>query len=186
LHVRRRALGGVAAFAIALAAGPAQAQEPLVGAHQSTAVDFPNTLTFHLTAQFLWIEVQVRSLSPDVYSYALANEVDNLFDYGWIADYPDPQNFLDVLLHSTSIDNNMGGYNNAEFDRLLEQARSEINHDQRTALYQQAEQVLKDDASIIPLFHAPNYVLTKPHVKGFAIGPLGIPLLQNVVIADRE
>ena len=131
----------------------------------------PNTLTFHLTAQFLGIEVQVRSLSPDVYSYALANEVDNLFDYGWIADYPDPQNFLDVLLRSTSIDNNVGGYNNAEFDRLLEQARSEINHDQRTALYQQAEQVLMDDASIIPLFHAPDYVLTKPHVKGFAIGP---------------
>ena len=186
MHVRRWALGGVAAFAITLAAEPAQTQEHLVGAHQSTAVDFPNTLTFHLIAQFLGIEVQVRSLPPGVYSYALANEVNNLFDYGWIADYFDPQNFLDVLLHSTAIDNKVGGYNNAEFDRLLEQARSEINHDQRTALDQQTEQVLMDDACIIPLFHAPDYVLTKPHVKGFSIGPLGIALLQNVVIADRE
>ena len=42
-----------------------------------------------------------------------------------------------------------------------------------------------DDAGIIPLFHAPDYVLTKPPVKGFAISPLGIPLLQDVVIADR-
>jgi oligopeptide transport system substrate-binding protein len=134
----------------------------------------------------LGVTVEVRTLVPDAYYYALANEVDNLFDYGWIADYPDPQNFLDVLLHSTSVDNNVGGYNNSDYDRLIEEARTEQDQNRRMALYQQAEAILVNDAAIIPLYHSPDYVLTKPYVQGFSIGPLGIPLLHNVVIGPRE
>jgi len=134
----------------------------------------------------LGVTVEVRTLDPDAYYYALANEIDNLFDYGWIADYPDPQNFLDVLLHSTSVDNNVGGYNNADYDRLIEEARTEQDNGRRMALYQQAEKILVEDAAIIPLYHAPDYVLTKPYVQGFTIGPLGLPLLHNVVIGPRE
>ena len=136
-------------------------------------------------SQHLGIDVQVRQLDPDAYFYQLYEEVDNLFDYGWIADYPDPENFLDVLLHSESHDNNVGGYTNRTYDRLLEQARSESDTTRRMELYHEAERVLLDDAGIIPLYHGPDYVLTKPHVDGFVIGPLGIPLLQNVTIRDR-
>ena len=148
----------------------------------------PGDIQFMIAAwtENLGIEVEVRGLESDVYFYQLEKEVDNLFDYGWIADYPDPQNFLDVLLHSESYDNNVGGYANAEFDRLLEEARSESDFDRRMALYQEAEQLMITDAAIIPIYHAPDYVLTKPHVRGFSIGPLGIPLLQNVVIGPRE
>lgn len=46
--------------------------------------------------------------------------------------------------------------------------------------------MLVDDAGIIPLSRAPDYVLAKPHVRGSTIGPVGIPVLQNVVIADHE
>lgn len=134
----------------------------------------------------LGVTVEVRTLEPEAYYYALANEVDNLFDYGWIADYPDPQNFLDVLLHSTSVDNNVGGYSNPVFDSLIEDARTERDQARRMALYQEAEKVLVEDAAIIPLYHAPDYVLTKPYVRGFSIGPLGIPILNNVVIGPRE
>jgi len=49
--VRQWVWGGVAAFALAFAAGPVQAQEPLLGAHLPTTIDFPNTLTFNLNAQ---------------------------------------------------------------------------------------------------------------------------------------
>jgi oligopeptide transport system substrate-binding protein len=134
----------------------------------------------------LGVTVEIRTLEPEAYYYALANEVDNLFDYGWIADYPDPQNFLDVLLHSTSVDNNVGGYSNPVYDSLIEDARTERDQARRMALYQEAEKVLVEDAAIIPLYHAPYYVLTKPYVRGFSIGPLGIPILNNVVIGPRE
>lgn len=134
----------------------------------------------------LGVTVSVRTLDPDAYYYALANEIDNLFDYGWIADYPDPQNFLDVLLHSSSVENNVGHYANAKYDQLIEDARTERDQARRMELYQEAEQILVNDAAIIPLYHAPDYVLTKPYVQGFTIGPLGIPLLHNVVIGPRQ
>jgi hypothetical protein len=132
----------------------------------------------------LGVDVEVRQLAPDAYFYTLYEELDNLFHFGWIADYPDPENFLDVLLHSEAVENNVGHYSNAEYDRLLEEARTETDTGRRMALYQQAEQILVDDAGFIPLYHAPDYVLTKPFIEGFAIGPLGIPLLQNVTIGD--
>jgi oligopeptide transport system substrate-binding protein len=133
----------------------------------------------------LGVEVQVRALAPDAYFYQLSDELDNLFDYGWIADYPDPENFLDVLLHSESLENNIGHYNNPEYDRLLETARSEEDTPTRMALYNEAERLLLVDTAIIPLFHKPDYILTKPNVDGFIMGPLGVPLLQNVRINPR-
>ncbi|MEE8442502.1 MAG: ABC transporter substrate-binding protein, partial [Dehalococcoidia bacterium] len=48
----------------------------------------------------LGVEVVVQLRDPGLYFYILGLAVDNLYDYGWIADYPDPHNFLDVLFHS--------------------------------------------------------------------------------------
>jgi oligopeptide transport system substrate-binding protein len=148
----------------------------------------PGNIQFMINAwkENLGIEVEVRGLENDIYHYQLEQEVDNLFDYGWSADYPDPQNFLDVLLHSASTHNNIGDYSNAEFDRLLEEARSETDRARRMALYQEAELLMITDAAIIPIYHAPDYILTKPHIEGFSVGPLGIPLLQHVVVGPRE
>ena len=45
---------------------------------------------------------------------------------GWIADYPDPQNFLDIKFHSQSANNEVG-YSNSEVDDLLEEALKETD-----------------------------------------------------------
>jgi hypothetical protein len=50
VHVRQWAVGGVAVLVLAMSAGSVHAQEPLLGAHLSTTMDFPNGLTFHLSA----------------------------------------------------------------------------------------------------------------------------------------
>ena len=67
-------------------------------------------------------EYEVDGAAPNTMPYYVdALGLDNLYDYGWIADYPDPENFLDVLLHSKSSNNHIG-YSNQQVDRLLEQA----------------------------------------------------------------
>ena len=64
---------------------------------------------------------------------------------GWVADYPDPENFLDVLLHSKSVDNHTN-YSNLEVDDLLEQARTEQDQAKRFDLYNRAEKLIVADA----------------------------------------
>jgi oligopeptide transport system substrate-binding protein len=101
---------------------------------------------------------------------------------GWIADYPDPQDFLDILFHSESRNNDME-YSNPEVDRLLEEARGEQDFEKRMELYQQAEEMILEDAPIVPLTHDADYWLTKPYVKGMIYPPAVIPKLKYVSIS---
>lgn len=105
-----------------------------------------------------------------------------LFSLGWIADYPDPQNFLDIKLHCDS-PNNESGYCNPEVDALLEQARAESDPETRMDLYRQAEEIIVDEAPWIPLYHGRNHYLVKPDVNGFEIPPFVIPNLRYVSIS---
>ena len=98
-----------------------------------------------------------------------------IFSGGWCADYPDPENFADVLFHSGSSQNN-GGYSNPELDALLEQARIEQDVTKRIAMYQQAEQMIVDDAPVLFTTHSLSYQLVQPYVKGFVFTPITVPL----------
>jgi len=53
------------------------------------------------------------------------------------------------------------------------------------AMYQQAEQLVVDDAPCLPLFHGTSCILVEPYVKGYELGPLSIPDLTKVYI-DKD
>jgi len=127
----------------------------------------------------LGVEVKVRQLEPEKYAYVLREEKDHMFELGWVADYPDPQNFLDVLFHSGA-EENIGEYHNPRVDALLEQAWAERDGKARLALYRQAEELLVQDAACLPLFFDVDYVLVKPYVKGFVGTPMPIPWLKYI------
>ncbi len=107
-----------------------------------------------------------------------------MYQLGWIADYPDPQNFLEILFHSRSAQNH-GHYSNPEVDALLEQAADIQDEAERMALYQQAEQMILDDAAVIPLSYGVENWLVKPYVKNFWITPISVPRLQYIAIAEH-
>ena len=119
-------------------------------------------------------------MDPEEYYYNLADQQGHLFTYGWVADYPDPENFLDLLLHSEA---HGSRYVNAAFDALVEQARIVQDREARLGLFRLAEQLLIHDTGIIPLFHIQDYVLLKPYVQGFAISPVGQPDISNIEFA---
>jgi oligopeptide transport system substrate-binding protein len=131
--------------------------------------------------QNLGVQVSVRQVEPENFLYNLKQEKDEMFELGWIADYPDPDNFLDILFHTGS-ENNIFEYSNPDLDALLDQAAIEQNRAVRLAMYQQAEQLVVDDAPCLPLFHGNNYILVKSYVKGYELSPLGIPDLSKVYI----
>lgn len=129
----------------------------------------------------LGVKVEVRQLEPETYAYVLMQEKDEMFTSGWGADYPDPQNFLDILFHSGTEDNT-GEYSNPAVDDLLEKARVEQDAASRMSLYQQAEQIIINDAACLPLFFNVDYTLVKPYVKNLPLTPLWIPRLRYVSI----
>jgi oligopeptide transport system substrate-binding protein len=131
----------------------------------------------------LGVEVTVRLLEPERYIYHLKEEKDEMFDMGWIADYPHPQDFLEVLFHSGA-ENNFGEYSNPEVDRLLDIAGIEPDSDISQELYRQSEQMLVDDAACLPLWFGMNYILIKPYVKGYELNPMGFAMLNKVWIEE--
>ena len=108
-----------------------------------------------------------------------------MFDIGWIADYPDPENFLDILFYSDS-SNNHTNYNNPEVDALLEKARVETDETLRFSIYNEVEQTILDDAPWIPLWYSgERYLLVKPNVHDYLLTPLIIPKLRHVFLTDK-
>jgi oligopeptide transport system substrate-binding protein len=129
----------------------------------------------------LGIDVRVRQLEPDKYFYNLKTEKDQMFDTGWNADYPHPQDFLDILF-SSGTNNNYGEYSNSTVDVLIDKANQESDLEKSFALYQQAEQMMVDDAACIPLTFDKNYLLIRSYVSGYSVSPLGFADLKQVSI----
>jgi len=134
--------------------------------------------------QNLGVEVWVRQLEPEKFLYNLKQERDEMFMLGWVADYPDPHNFLDNLFY-TGNENNISGYGNPELDSLLEQAAVEPDNAARLSMYQQAEELVVNDAPCLPLCFGSNYILMKPYVKDYELSPLGIPDLSQAYVEQH-
>jgi oligopeptide transport system substrate-binding protein len=129
----------------------------------------------------LGVEVTIRQIDPERFLYYTKTELDNMFDSGWSADYPHPQDFLDLLFASNT-PNNFGGYSNSAVDALLVKAAAEQNSAKSLALYQQVEQMVVSDGAILPLWFGKTYTLVKPNVHGYTPNSMGEVKLNEVSI----
>ena len=135
--------------------------------------------------QNLGVTLTVENLEPSFYLDTLSSgEHGQIFGGGWCADYPDPENFADVLFHTGS-QANTGGYSNPQLDSLLEQARTEQDVTTRIGLYQQAEQMIVQDAPVLFTVHYLSYELVKPYVKGYVYTPIDIPIERYLYLEGK-
>jgi len=88
-----------------------------------------------------------------------------------IGDFLDPTTFLDIF-HSASA-NNRTGWNDPDYDRLLERIADCESTSERTVLCQQAETLLLEAAPLLPLFHYSSRELVSERIKGFHRNLLG-------------
>ena len=134
----------------------------------------------------LGLEVEVQLTEWATYLLDLGDLRFQMFGgLSWIADYPDPENFLDGLFHTDS-SNNQTGYSNPEVDKLLEQARVEQAERTRYELYHRAEEMILEDAPWIPLWHGGvQHVLVKPYVKDYVLTQMVVPVLRHVYIVEE-
>jgi len=116
--------------------GSADALPPLVLAAAGAGI--PDEMTTALADMWvtnLNISLETRLITTNEYEGELPNRPGNMFITTWCADYPDPENMLDLLYHSDS-SANYGGYTNDEVDALLEAARTEQDTAARLAFPQ--------------------------------------------------
>jgi oligopeptide transport system substrate-binding protein len=150
-----------------------------VGGYGDSESDLVNALV-SMWKDVLGVQVTVEYLDPTRLHEVARERANPMTLYGWCADYPDPENFLDILFHSDS-DINASAYSNPQVDQLLEQARVEQDSAKRIALYQQIETMLLEDVAAVPYMHGVDNVLVKPRVEGFKLLPMSgsyIPFLS--------
>jgi peptide/nickel transport system substrate-binding protein/oligopeptide transport system substrate-binding protein len=109
------------------------------------------------------------------------------FLYAWFADVPDPDNFLFKLFHSRS-SRNLFAYANPMVDDMLTRARGQQDAQHRVELYRQAEQLILDDAPMIPVWHYTYERLFQPYVRSVEVSGLGDPYipLRKIWLDRRE
>jgi peptide/nickel transport system substrate-binding protein/oligopeptide transport system substrate-binding protein len=127
----------------------------------------------------LGVPLEVIGVDWPEYLAGLSTHEYPAFELSWIADYPDPENFLALLFGSNSPENQTG-YSNPQVDRLFADAAIERDPARRRTLYLEAQRIILADAVIIPCYHSIDYTLVKPYVKGLTITPMGILELDRV------
>jgi oligopeptide transport system substrate-binding protein len=144
-------------------------------------VGFDTQAMVEMWKENLGVEVEIEQTEAATFFDDLDSGRLQMFVTGWIMDYPDPEDILDIHFYSKSRLNNTR-YSNPELDALLEQARTEQDVNQRLSLYQQAEQIVIEEAVWVPLYNGRDHALVKPYVKGFQFPPMVIPHLRYVTI----
>ena len=97
--------------------------------------------------------------------------------HGWIGDYSDPMTFLDMWV--TGGGNNDCGFSNAEYDKLIADAKVETDLTKRTEMLRKAEDILMDEMPIIPIYYYTTVMGWKENVKGVQVSVLGNVYLQG-------
>ncbi len=157
---------------------------PIVFTDGGYGSDLPGSVAAlaQMWQQTLGVTITVENIDPNIYTDLIhAGQHGQIFSGGWCADYPDPENFADALFH-TGAQQNESHYSNPQLDKILEQARVEQDATKRIQLYQQAEQIIVDDAPVVFTTHALSHVLVKPHIKGYVLTPIDIPLERYLSI----
>jgi peptide/nickel transport system substrate-binding protein len=109
-----------------------------------------------------------------------------LLKTGWVADYPNPEAYLGVFYTGNKGENNgvwnLNNFKNATFDALYEQSILEQNTTNKLQIQQQCDQLLMDQAAILPLFTEDIFMVVNIRVRDFEVNQSGIIDFSKVYI----
>lgn len=125
------------------------------------------------------IPVQVEVVQKSLLIELASGSKAPFFRGSWIADYPDAENYLSVFYSKNPAPPNYTRYNNPAFDRLFEKAIAEDNDSLRYELYRQADQLVINDAPVVPLWYDRAVRLAQTNLRDFKANPLNLLELRK-------
>jgi oligopeptide transport system substrate-binding protein len=118
------------------------------------------------------------------YFTRLAQDPPQMWSMGWVADYPNPNDFLGILL-STGSSNNYGRWSNADFDKAIGDALATTDPAAAQASFDKAQAVIQDQAPVIPLSYDNEWKLSRTGLLGAQENGLGITRMAGLAWQGR-
>jgi len=125
------------------------------------------------------MKIQVETMQKGLLLEQTAKSSALFFRASWIADYPDAENYLSVFYGKNPAPPNYTRYQNPAFDKLYEQALTITDDSLRFVLYRKMDQMIIDDAPVVPLWYDEVIRLVNPRVKGFTTNALNLLELKK-------
>nr|WP_322626116.1 ABC transporter substrate-binding protein [uncultured Flavobacterium sp.] len=128
----------------------------------------------------LTVEVDINP--PTTLTQSIATGKASFFKATWIADYPDAENYLSLFYSKNFSPGgpNYTHFSSPEFDALYEAAFLETDDSKRFELYRKMDEMVMEEAPIIPLFYDKASRFTQKNVSGLGINPLNLLVLKRV------
>lgn len=117
------------------------------------------------------VKVELSNQEFAVFQNTRQNGEYEIARHGWIGDYTDPMTFLDMWVSGGG--NNDVGFNNAEYDKLISEAKKESDAAKRSELLRKAEDILMEEMPVLPIYYYSKVRAWKPEVKGMLTSTLG-------------
>ena len=129
----------------------------------------------------LGIDVELNNAEWKVYLTTLRADAYPMFRMGWIADYPDPDNFMNLM--TSYSENNHTRWKNKEYDQLVERAARELNKEERKALYSKAQVLLTEiEVPAVPIYSGVAHLMVNRRVEQFPVNTLNRMPFKKVIL----
>lgn len=117
-------------------------------------------------------QVRIQLMEASTFLDAMFMGTLPMFEYGWLAGYPDPHDFMFAFMHSQGAFSSLQSYSNPEVDALIEQGISAPTSAQRQTIYYQLQNLYYEEAPGIMLAQQLGRRYFRDWVQGFIFNPM--------------
>jgi oligopeptide transport system substrate-binding protein len=130
----------------------------------------------------LGLKIKVEISQPAILREWMSQGKVQFFRGSWLADYPDAENYFAVFYSKNDAPPNYTRFNNKKFDELYEKALAENDDAKRFDLYHQMEQIIIDEAPVVPLYYDEVLRFSQKNIEGLTANGLNLLNLKRVSI----
>ena len=154
---------------------------PKIGIYYNTSSD-NKLIAENIQSQLkknLGLNIELNNQEWKTYLKRLSTKEVEIFRLGWLADYPDPDNFMNIL--TSFSENNHTGWKNKNFDEWILKAMTMENTQERKELYDKSQKLLlEEEAVVFPIFSSVSHLLISPRIKNYPKNVMQYILIKNI------